>query len=116
MLTIRKDQMAVLAEAQLVALAATQARTHFAAACTELGSGFNSELRARVRAAKRYNLVEDRDVLLFVALTFALGPDFATDPRYPWAAGILNAGPAVPSWLKAAQLYENALRCLEIYE
>jgi hypothetical protein len=116
MLTIRKDQMRVLAEARLIDLAAAQARGHFAAACNELGSGLNSELRGRLRAANRYGLTEDRDVLLYVSLTFALGPNFDADPRYPWAADILNAGPSMPPWLKAARLYENALRCAESSE
>ena len=95
MLVVRPPQLEALAAARLRsvidALVADVGR-FWPKTCAELGADV---VRARVDRAvvkgQSYRLDAEGDLGRFVNTTFALGPEFDTDDRYPWALPILRA-------------------------
>lgn len=61
-----------------------------------------------IRIARRYSVTEDRDVLVFLALMFALGHGFATDPLFPWAASALKDDPRTDPHQRVEHLQARA--------
>ena len=49
-----------------------------------------SSIRKAITKGRVYEITEEYDFLRYLNLMHALGSEFDTDPRYPWAAGILN--------------------------
>src|SRR5262245_52446241 len=47
-------------------------------------------VRRGMANAERYGVVYEEDVERYIECLVLLGPDFDQDPRYPWAAEILN--------------------------
>ncbi|MBL8236424.1 MAG: hypothetical protein JNM66_03340 [Bryobacterales bacterium] len=90
MLKIRPDQIAVLAgpsqhtfEDSVAALV----RRYWAEQWLRDGEGPGMErVRAAIAKARAAGFQAASDIIRFVNLTYALGPAFDTDPRYPWAA------------------------------
>jgi hypothetical protein len=59
--------------------------------CAVLGP---AEVRATVELGMqrgwKYGLDNEYDLVRYIDHMYVLGPDFDTDPRYPWAASILS--------------------------
>jgi hypothetical protein len=100
-LTIRPEQMQTLGQAQtevFVEEAAAIFRKTWPARSAALGDdGLRDRVRRAVRKCFTYGIEDSRDVLRYVNLMFALGEDFATSPRFPWAGRILEQRRVVPS-------------------
>ena len=52
-------------------------------------------------------------VRLYLDMICLFGSDFATDPQFPWAGEILNAGSTVDQAARADALYRRSLRFLD---
>jgi hypothetical protein len=61
-----------------------------------------------VKKAQGYGLVSERDICMFIDVAFKLGMDFDQDPRYPWAAEILEGRDRQPPATRADRLLERA--------
>lgn len=115
MLKIRAEQLAVfdaLANDAFERKAMELLREHWPEESGLLGE---QKLRERITAGRQrvgeYGITADRDVLRFLNVTFALGPEFDRDPRYPWAAVYLNE-PTFPPSRKMDRLTDRARRVL----
>ncbi|QSQ23750.1 hypothetical protein JY651_01820 [Pyxidicoccus parkwayensis] len=101
MLRIRREQLDALGLARREAFIdrlAEKLRRHWASECEGLDA---PALRERIgdaidRAAK-YELRAEVDVARYLNITFALGPRFDEDPRYPWARAILEEEAFTPA-------------------
>lgn len=94
MLTIRDAQMAALARdrrERFVRKATAHVHAAFPARFVELGrNGVEASVRAALEKCAVYHVTSERDVLRYVNLMYALGFDFDTDTRMPWAADVLG--------------------------
>ena len=54
------------------------------------GGALEPHVSEAIDKALSYGIASEQDVSAFVHLTFGLGENFESDPRYPIAAGILN--------------------------
>lgn len=108
MLTIRSEQMQVLATASFEAWLLRHAQRHFADMCMELGpTGTRDLIRQAVGRARWYGLDAGPDICQFVDLALTFGSDF--DQREAWAAGILARAGRQASSLTVALLYDAAM-------
>jgi hypothetical protein len=60
-------------------------------------------IREGIQRASEHALITELDTALYIEVMYLLGPEFETDPRYPWAGEILR-GPAD----KAKRLHSRA--------
>jgi hypothetical protein len=116
LLKIRREQLAALTETSVDAFvpqAVAMARTHWPRRCAELGpEGLEARVAAAIATARRYGVTTRRDALRFVNLDLALGARFHEDPRYPWAAAILQR-PGVHPSMRVDLLVDQARDVLE---
>jgi len=60
-----------------------------------------SRLRRRIQqevaTAARYDIVDERDVAVYICVMFALRPDLSRDPEVAWVEGILTEPRLSPS-------------------
>jgi hypothetical protein len=120
MLVIRDAQFAAMAQTVLADFRAWMVphlREHFAA---ELEGRTDAELLALVDAAvgraMRRGVLGEEAYCLFTNLAVALGPEFDADPRYPWAARILDDASLGPPDVRVRVLADHAARWLESAE
>lgn len=111
MLKITRRQVEAFAQGQLDALAeriAARLRESF----PELQATSDDDLAALVQhgiaRAEHHGIRSTREISDFVGLVAALGPDFDTDGRCPWAAAIL-ADEQLDAIAKVSLLYDRAL-------
>ena len=65
-------------------------------------------IQAGIQSARRHSLLTERDAALYIEVMYILGPEFETDPRYPWAGEILQGtGNGAPAG-KAERLHARA--------
>jgi hypothetical protein len=100
MLTIRREQIETL-NADLRRRFETRMVAHvnqfFRQRCELLGEGGVREwIVAGIERAAGYGIKAEVDVCRYIDVMFVFGRGFDTDPRYPWAARILNARAANP--------------------
>jgi hypothetical protein len=90
MLKIRPDQIAVLAGSSQQTFeesVAALVRRYWADQWLRDGDSPSLDrVRAAIAKARAAGFLAASDIIRFVNLTYALGPAFDTDPRYPWAA------------------------------
>jgi hypothetical protein len=67
------------------------------------GEAVRHSIRRGVARARSYGIICERDVARFLNHVYFLGPDFDTDPKYPWAQDILR-DPAIPPSSKMQRL------------
>jgi hypothetical protein len=114
MLTIRSRQRAALREGRRRRFedrAVAFVREQWPERWTHLGE---VAVRALVEIAEQraaaYGLDTERDAIRYLNHMLALGRDFDTDPRYPWAGEILQNRGIAPSlrmdWLSARTRHE----------
>ena len=94
MLRIRAEQMAAL-ERHMLQQFENRLRTQLVRTwpdeCRVLGEqGVRASIHEGLRKAAGYGIDAEYDVARFIHVMYALGHDFDTDPRYPWAAKILE--------------------------
>lgn len=95
-LRIRKDQQAALArdrELAYIDRTARRLRESFPAEVERRGLDDDAlrALAARgLDEGRRYGVVNEGDVDRYIECLLLLGPDFASDPAFPWAAVILR--------------------------
>jgi hypothetical protein len=63
--------------------------------------------------ASRYAVSTETGVVLFVALMFALGHGFATDPLFPWVSGTLHNPAIVDPDKRVERLYSKMMTYLD---
>ena len=66
-----------------------------------------------IEHAKRYNIVTERDVCLFIDLMFIFGEEFDTSPNLPWMSEILTDPHRTDPSRKIDHLYDVALEVLK---
>ena len=93
-LVIREAQLKALAEAatdEFVATAAAHLTEHYPRTSNLLGEiGLKDAIRRGLAKARRYGIDDEYDALRFLNLMFALGFEFDSDPKYPWARHYLT--------------------------
>src|SRR4051812_12990073 len=101
MLKIRAEQETALRQTALAAFeerAVAEAREHWPAAARREGdAGLAKLVREGTSRAAALGFTTEKQVLRYLNLTLALGPGFAEDARYPWAAPILGDGRRDPN-------------------
>lgn len=114
-LTIRTQQLDVLnrvTQEQFKKRLYAWVKTHWSEVCLSLPS---EELRGvlsdGVERALKYRITSERDLTRFVNVMFALGFQFDTDKRYPWAREVLSM-PGVPMATRMDQLVDLASKAL----
>ena len=110
MLTIRKEQMAVFAQAEIRKFedrVVIHLNKFFPRQCEALGdSKLRETIRYGIKRAATYGITAARDVRKYIDAMVALGRDFDTDRRLPWAGEILRA--RAISGIKMAKLIRTA--------
>lgn len=114
MLVLREAQVEALADAGLQRFEQTlyqQVLQSWPARCRRLGKdAVLASVREGVRRASTYGIVDPRSTGRFVFLMYALGFDFDTSDRTPWAGSIL-ATPGAPAQ-RVEALWQRALEHL----
>jgi len=94
MLKIRKKQNDELAKVGLKRFEddmVIHLKKFFTDECKLLGEdGTRQTIHYALERAGEYGIVSERDVCVFTDVMFAFGRDFDSDPKFPWAAEILN--------------------------
>lgn len=62
----------------------------------------------QIAAATRYGLHDARDLKVYIDCTVIFGPQFDTDPRYPWASAVLGRSD-IEGGAKADVLHEHLI-------
>jgi hypothetical protein len=117
MLSIRKEQMAVLAQYMLDKFAEAMVehiRQSFPALYDERGeAGVREMIQYGIRRAQTYGIDVHQDICRFIDLMAVFGREFDKDPNLPWASRILNDPAIEDSATRMHQLYTEARRILE---
>jgi hypothetical protein len=98
MLVIRSEQLEVFSQAmqdRFVEQMVRHLTTDFPSEVRGLGvdrAGLEGLVRQGIVQAREYGIEYDDDLQLYLDCMVLLGPQFNADPRYPWAATILNDG------------------------
>jgi len=121
MLTIRKEQMAVFAQAEIKKFedrVVIHLKKFFPGQCHALGeSQLREVIRYGIKRAAAYGITAARDVCKYIDLMVVLGRDFDTDKELPWVGAILSIRPApgarVSVLVKAANkhLHQRQMPC-----
>ena len=94
MLTIRPDQMRVFSRAALKSFEdrmLEHVTEFFPEKCEKLGEKDTREtIRKGVLKARKYGVLSEYDMCIFIDVMFAYGDDFDVDPELPWAGEVLN--------------------------
>jgi hypothetical protein len=113
MLTIRREQMEALEEAQKHQFALEMVEHLHSYSPTHAARIGDPELyqvaRSGLARAEQYGLTLRGPVRLFIELMVLLGSHFDTDPQYPWAAEILNDRSTSDEMTRANVLQERAV-------
>jgi hypothetical protein len=84
---------------------------HFPKRCAELGEADVREyIRHGMQRARSYDIVSERDICKYVDLMFVYGRDYDTNPKYPWAAEILNDRRTTGPTARTSRLFEAGKR------
>jgi hypothetical protein len=111
MLTIRAEQMQILAEENLKCWLLEYLQRNYPVQTNKAGAqSMSAQLSELISAARRRGFRTAEDVRRFVHVGFLLGPDF--ESRYGWARAILEDPElADPGW-RAKSLEEAAVQLL----
>ena len=100
--------MRILTEAGMRTAIEAMMLQNFPLYCAQLGPrGCTEAVREAVARGRSLNF-QEAQLPAWVSLEFAFGPDFATNPAYPWAQEIL-AERSVPSEPRMEQLRSSAI-------
>lgn len=64
-------------------------------------------------SAKKYNITNERGLMIYIGLMFMLGSGFDTDPQLPWAIEILNDNSIKDQATRVELLYNTAISTLK---
>jgi hypothetical protein len=73
-------------------------------------SGVREWVRGAIQGARKYGIVREKDVWLFVRLTFTLGREFDGAAGPAWAREILCSKTITDPRIKIRRLYQTAAR------
>lgn len=94
MLKIRREQMDLFdeqAELQFEKRALRFVQEYWPETFTDMGEEMVADsIRQGLAKARSYGIDQEYDILRFINHMYALGFDFDEDPRFPWAAEILE--------------------------
>jgi len=94
MLTIRPDQMRVFSREALKSFEdrmVAHLAEFFPAQCKERGEEKTREtIRQGILNARKYGIVSELDVCIYIDIMLEYGDDFDVDPELPWAGQVLN--------------------------
>lgn len=95
MLIIRKEQMAVF-EWHTARRFREKVKKHLRRALAEPIAGIqdaalNERIEGGIKRGRAYGLTKERDLMLFIDLTFLIAPRFEDEPRMKWSRKILSA-------------------------
>ncbi|MCP3143248.1 hypothetical protein [Pyxidicoccus xibeiensis] len=94
MLTIRHEQLALLQQPLLerfVEDAATRLRRCWPRSTARLGDDvLKARIRRSIQTARGHGFEDQRNVLRYLNLSFALGEDFTTSGTYPWVSPLVR--------------------------
>ena|SRR5579884_3331283 len=89
-------------------------RRCFPKECALLGpEAVRKRIRYGIDSSRRYGIVTEREVCMYVDLMIVFGPDFDRDPNLPWASSILNAKRWKDTSAKMDRLYRTAKEHLQ---
>jgi len=112
MLTIRKEQLAVLQKKEVQKFGdrmVAHLTEVFPEKSKALGEGGLREIiRYGLSRAASYRIAAERDVCKYIDLMIVFGRDFDRDPNQPWAGAILNDRKTKSPARKMKQLFETA--------
>lgn len=113
MLTIRKEQVAVLSAAEVekfIDRVATHVTKFFPDQVKALGEEKTREaIRYGISQAAVYGIKAEREVCLYIDLMFALGRDFDKDPAVSFASVILRDGNIKGSAVRINRVHSAAM-------
>jgi len=94
MITMRRKQVEILSRAALKSFEdrmLTHVKEFFAEKCEKLGNEKTHEtIRQGMLKARKYGILSEYDVCIFIDVMFEYGVDFDVDPELPWANQVLN--------------------------
>ena len=111
MLTIRNEQIEIIASASFESWLLDHVRRFFAAQCAELGDeGTLTFIRDMVQRARGYGLKNGPEISGYIDLGFTFGRDFES---YAWASPLVTEADGHWSAFTIDALYEAAIEELE---
>jgi len=117
MLQIRSEQVHTLgapATATFVERLGAHLRRFFPERCASLDEeALELACQQVVTKGRGHGIVSERDLCKLANLVFTLGPDFDTDPDFPWARMALEGSRGSGPTLRINRLYIAAIRYLE---
>ncbi len=95
-------------------IAATQLQKIWRRKCEQMGERTLRKLiRGAIESAKAYGITTERGIVLYSWFMFMLGGGFDKDPRFPWAAEVLNDESLTHQVGKVDRLYKEAMSFLD---
>jgi len=118
MLTIRAQQLAILgadAERQFIERMCLHLRQQFPDETKERNDAeLQQQIRNEIRTAKTFELISERDIVLYLHLGMMYGPGFIENEQNAWMLGYLE-DVEVPSVSDRMQrLYQTVIQKLEL--
>jgi hypothetical protein len=113
MLTIRTDQMRIFSwmawnsfEGRMVA----HLGEFFPQRCKTLGEEKTREtIQQGTVNARKYGIISEHDVCIYIDMMFEYGDDFDVDPELPWASQVLNDPEIRDPTYKVNRLFDAAM-------
>jgi hypothetical protein len=117
MITIRPEQMKVFSKAasksfedRMVAHLAK----FFPQQCKKLGEEkIHETIQQGIVKARRYGIITEHDVCIYIDIMFDLGSDFDVDPELPWASRVLKDSTIKDPTYKINRLYDETMANLK---
>ena len=113
MIVIRNEQMDALGQIGLKVFedrVVVRLNKLFPEECEALGETIVREIiRYGIRQAKRYDIVIESDVCLYIDLMFVFGVNFDKDRQLTWVPEILNDAKLESASIKMNRLYDAGL-------
>jgi len=116
MFTIRAEQFAVFEKHEIKKFedpTYLQLNITYPERCQDIGEPkLRRMIQYGVKRAAAYGIQLENDVRKYIEVMLLLGPDFDKDPKFPWAASLLNDKNLSDPKVKATRLYETAMKSL----
>ena len=116
MLTIRKEQFAVFEKHEIKKFedpTYLHLNILYPERCQDIGEPrLRRMIQYGIKRAASYGIRLENDVRKYIEVMLLLGPDFDKDPKFPWAASLLNDKDLGDPKVKATRLHETARKSL----
>lgn len=112
MFVVRKEQLEAFSRASVKDFEnrmVIHLRKFFPQQCDVLGEAKTREaVHFGIWKAKKYGIISEHDVCVYIDIMFTFGQDFDVDPALPWASKALKAKEMNPA-TKIEILYDSAM-------